>query len=258
MGRVPTFVIIIVGVVLILGVSALMMFMMLKPQQALLTDAQTKLNAEKEKAEDLADAETALADVKAEWDVKQADLNALSKARSIPISFAHPAGAMVALWYEYIEDLAPLIERWVESTGCTIETGASFPAPAMTPPTPPPNGIMQIPDGQTITLTVSGNLASLERLYRSLDQFDRIVTVNQLVLTAGEGDTLRAQVPFKFYLLAEVPSSMVAAAPAAGGGGPQMDGMGGPEGMPPGEGDAAAMADPAGGDVQTTEDAPPA
>ena len=33
MGRIPTFVIIIVGVVLIVGVSALMMFMMLKPQQ---------------------------------------------------------------------------------------------------------------------------------------------------------------------------------------------------------------------------------
>ncbi len=255
MGRIPTFVIIIVGVVLIVGVSALMMFMMLKPQQEALTAAQGKLTEEKRVADGLPDAEAALADVKADWDIKQAELAAMTRERSIPVSFAHPAAAMVALWYEYIEDLAPLVERWVESTGCVIESGASFPAPAMTPPAPPSNGIMQIPDGGTVTLTVSGNIASLERLYRSLDQFERIVTINQLVITAGEGETLRAQVPFKLYLLVEVPASMVAAAPAAGpGGGPGMgmegmpgpEGMGGPEGMPPG-GDPTA-GDPTAGD----------
>ncbi len=244
MGRIPTFVVVIIGVVLIVGLSALMFFVMLKPQQEALGVAQKKLDEETADAAKLETAEANLAAVQVDWLEKHAQLDELMKSRSIPISFAHPATAMVALWYEYREDLVPLIERWVESSGCTIESGASFPAPAMTPPPVPSAGFMQIPSGQPITLTVSGDLESLERLYRSLDQFERIVTVGQLVITS-EGGNLRAQVPFKFYLLAEVPESAAAAAPEDSGSGPGpedgmiedpgmiMDGQDGEEGPPP-------------------------
>lgn len=236
MGRIPTFVIIIIGVVLVIGLSALMYFVVLKPQQEELTAAVAQYEAEQEVADRLPRAKEDLERVTAEWLTKQAELNELMKTRSIPISFAHPPAAMIALWYEYREDLAPLIERWIESTGCTIESGASMPAPPMTPPPTPANGFMQIPEGQTITLTIAGDLASLERLYRSLDQFERVVTVSQLILQ-GEGNNLRAQVPFKFYLLAEVPAA--AAAPAAP--------SGGPPGMPPEEGGGEPPVDDGGG-----------
>jgi len=232
MGRIPTIAVIAIGLVLIIGLSAVMHFVVLKPQREELDAVQAQLKARQEVADRLGDATAKLEAVTAEWLEKQDQLQALRETRSIPISFAHPAGAMVALWYEYREDLPPLIEDWVESTGCTIESGASFPAPAMSPPSAPASGFLQVPDGQTITLAVSGDLTSLERLYRSLDQFPRVVTVSQLVMESDEtGNILRAQVPFKFYLLVEAPAG---AAPAAGGGGAApmgAEGMMGPEGM---------------------------
>jgi Tfp pilus assembly protein PilO len=214
MGRIPTFVIAIIGVVLIAGLSALMFFMVLKPKTETLAEAKDKADAEEQVAARLKRAEQDKATVTAEWLAKKAQLQALMEARSIPISFGHPAAAMVALWYEYREDLPPLIERWVESCGCTIESGASFPAPAMTPPVAPPSGFLPVPGPQGITLTISGSLSDLERLYKSLDQLPRVVTVSQLVLD-GEGDNMRAQVPLKFYLLCEAPEVAAAPAPAA-------------------------------------------
>ncbi len=229
MGRIPTIAVIAIGLVLIIGLSAVMMFVVLKPQQEELQAVRGQLKKRQDVAARFDSATAKLEAVTAEWLEKQDQLQALRETRSIPISFAHPAGAMIALWYEYREDLPPLIEDWVESTGCTIESGASFPAPAMSPPSAPPSGFLQVPEGQTITLAVSGDLTSLERLYRSLDQFPRVVTVSQLVMESDEtGNILRAQVPFKFYLLVEAPAG---AAPAAGGGG----GMAGP-GMGPGMG----------------------
>ncbi len=259
MGRIPTVAVIAIGLVLILGASALMFFMVLKPQNEDLEAVKGKLEARTAVAARLDQAETDLAQVEADWLEKQAQLQALRETRSIPISFAHPAAAMIALWYEYREDLPPLIEDWAEATGCTIESGASFPAPAMTPPAAPPSGFLQVPAGQTITLTVSGTLTALERLYRSLDQFPRVVTVGQLVVQA-QGDQLSAQVPLNFYLLVEAPAG--AAAPAAtGGGGEMMPGGGGMppeimgEPMPPGmpEGGAPPDAPP-----DMPPDAPPA
>jgi len=236
MGRIPTFVIIIIGVVLVIGLSALMFFMVLKPEQQKLAEAVKQYEEEKAVADRLPQATAQLEQVTAEWLAKQAQLKELMRTRSIPISFAHPATAMIALWYEYREDLPPLIQRWIESTGCRIESSASFPAPPMTPPAPPPSGFMQIPEGQTITLTIAGDLASLERLYRSLNRFQRIVTVNQLIIQ-GEGDNLRAQVPFKFYLLAEVPAAAAAPAPSGGPpGGPPGGAPGGAPGVAPSEG----------------------
>ncbi|MGD9495067.1 MAG: hypothetical protein AB7Y46_02030 [Armatimonadota bacterium] len=266
MGRIPTIAVIAIGVILILGASALMYFMVLKPAQEQLAQVTDQYNKRKEVADRLPQAQAKLEQVEAEWLAMKEQEQALRETRSIPISFAHPAAAMIALWYEYREDLPPLIEQWVESTGCTIESGASFPAPPMTPPSPPPSGFLQVPAGQTITLTVSGTLTALERLYRSLDQFPRVVTLRNLVMQAADesGEILQAQIPFTFYLLVEAPPTAAAAAPAAAAPGMGMPGMPGapgmpgepgmppepgmaPEGGPPGGAPPAAPEAPAGG-----------
>lgn len=248
MGRIPTVAVIAIGLVLILGLSALMFFVVLKPAREELAEVTTKYKERKEVADQLETAKAELAQVTAEWLDKQAQLQELRETRSIPISFAHPAAAMIALWYEYREDLPPLIQDWVESMGCTIENGATFPAPPMTPPAAPPSGFLQVPAGQTITLTVSGTLQALERLYRSLDQFPRVVTVSQLVMqVAGDGgEILQAQIPFKFYLLVEAPAA-AAAAPAAGVGPGMEPGMPTEPGMPPEPGAPAEPAPDMGG-----------
>lgn len=247
MGRIPTVAVIAIGLVLILGLSAVMFFVVLKPAREELGEVTAKYEERKAVADQLESAKAELAQVTAEWLDKQAQLQELRETRSIPISFAHPAAAMIALWYEYREDLPPLIQDWVESMGCTIENGATFPAPPMTPPAAPPSGFLQVPAGQTITLTVSGTLQALERLYRSLDQFPRVVTVSQLVMQVagdGGGEILEAQVPFKFYLLVEAPAT-AAAAPAAGGGPGMEPGMPAEPGMPPEAGMPAEPGAPA-------------
>ena len=229
MGRIPTWAIILAGVFLLAGLGALGFFLQIKPAQEELAAQETKLADEKAVAAKLDATKAQLDQVTADWLEAQQRLQDLREARSIPISFGHPAGAMIALWYEYRHDLVPLIEDWIQSTGCTIESGASFPAPPMTPPSAPPSGFMQVPGGQTITLTVRGTLTELERLYRSLDQFERVVTISDLVLQPEEtGEVLSAQIPLKIYLLVEAPAG------AGGGGGAAMPGGGG--GMPPGPG----------------------
>lgn len=228
MGRIPTWAVILIGVFLIAGIGVLVFMLMIKPAQETLAERQGELEDEQAVAARLDTANAKLAEVTGDWLDAQDELQALRETRSIPISFGHPAGAMIALWYEYRHDLVPLIENWVESSGCTIESGASFPAPPMTPPSPPPSGFMQIPGGQTVNLTVSGTLTQIERLYRSLDQFDRVVTISDLVLMPSDegGNILQAPIPLKFYLLVEAPPGAAPAPEAAGG----MGGMDG--GMP--------------------------
>ncbi len=215
-----------VGVFLIAGIAVLAFFVLLKPGQEELADLRESLAQEEQVASRLESAQAEYERVLADWEEKQAQLQELRERRSIPISMGHPVAAMVMLWYEYRHDLPPLIEEWVEASGCTIESGASFPAPPMTPPQVPSSGFMPEPSEGGITLTVSGTLTALERLYRSLDQFSRVVTVSQLVIE-GTGDELRAQVPLKFYLLVEQPPGAAAPSPAA------PTGEGGEPGMPP-------------------------
>jgi|LSQX01.2.fsa_nt_gb Tfp pilus assembly protein PilO len=239
MGRIPTWAVILIGVFLLAGVGALVFMLMIKPERERLADLQTQLQAQTEIANRLDATKARLEEVTEQWLQAQDQVQALREARSIPISFGHPAGAMIALWYEYRHDLVPLIEDWVRSTGCTIESGATFPAPPMTPPTAPASGFMQIPAEQPVALTVSGTLQQIERLYRSLDQFPRVVTISDLVLMpTGEGDRLQAPINLAIYLLVEAPAAPAAAAPAAGGMEPGMDPAMMDPGMSP---DAAPM-----------------
>lgn len=213
------------GALLAGGIFALMWFMMISPEREVLAEKEEELAAEQSVADRLDATKAELEQVTEEWLEAQDELLELRRVRSRPISFGHPAAAMTTLWYEYREDLPPLIEEWIEATGCTIESSASFPAPPMTPPQAPPSGFLHVPEGQTITLTVSGTLSDIERLYHSLHLFPRVVTVSQLILQPVNG-RMQAQVPFKFYLIVEGPPT-AAAPPDA----PDDPGM--PPGVPP-------------------------
>ncbi len=193
------------GVLLAGGIFALMWFMMISPEREELAEVQSELEEEQRVADQLDAKQAEYEELTEEWLEAQDELAQLRRERSRPISFAHPAAAMTTLWYEYREDLPPLIEEWVESTGVRIESGASFPAPPMTPPVAPASGFLQVPEGQTITLTVSGTLSDIERIYHSLHLFPRVVTVADLQLQP-DGDLLRAQLPFNFYLIVEAPA----------------------------------------------------
>ena len=64
--------------------------------------------------------------IRVSWQQAQATLGEKMARRSIPVSFGEPVMAMIALWYEYREDLPPLIQKFIQSTGCTLMNGASF------------------------------------------------------------------------------------------------------------------------------------
>ncbi len=244
MGKVPSIVILIVGIVLILGVSAGAFFMVIKPRLETLANKRSELEKEQEVAAQHDDAKKELLQVDKKWKLLQKKLKDAQASRGIDVSFAQPVVAWIALWPEYRQALPEAITEFVESSGCIITSGASMPAPPGAPPSPPASGFMQIPQGQQISLTVQGTLEEIEELYLSLRKFERVATISGLSLTA-QGDTITAQVPLTIYVLTEVPkgAAPAAAAPAAGYGmaGPGYPGgspgyPGAPGGGPPGMG----------------------
>jgi len=104
---------------------------------------------------------------------------------------------------------------------------------------------MRIPES-TVQVVVQGTLAQIERFYRSIGKFQRIMTISGLNLTStGNGDLITATIPMDFYLLVEVPPG-AAAAPAAAG--PMAGPMAGPAPPGPGAGPAAPPGPKAGGE----------
>ena len=232
MGRLPSFVMVIIGVVLIGGVGAGGFFYLVKPQQEALTRARASLTAEEAVAAELNTVKDELVKVTRRANEYWRDFERAQDTRSIPISFAQPITAWITLWPEYRQTLPRLIEEFVESSGCTILSGVAFPPPPAAPPAAPASGFLEIPQGG-ISLTVEGDLSSIERLYKSLSTCSRVALISSLSLTS-DGSTITAQVPFSFYLLAEVPEraapeAQVAAGPAGGIALPQFGAGAGPE-----------------------------
>ena len=254
MGKIPVFVIPIVGVVLIAGLSFGMHKMLVVPKQQTLAQQQQQLQDLQGKANRLEATKQELEKVKKEWLEAYAKLQAISDTRSIPVSFSMPIAAMIALAYEYRHDLGPVLTKWLESTGCEIVNSITLPAPPSRPPSPPANGFMPEAD---LTVTVRGTLEQIERLYKSLHNCPRVLVIRGLSLQPEEdGTVMTATFHLQVYLLVETPSGGGA---AAGGAGVQMTGAGpmpgaptgmpgaGPPGMPgPGAGAPPGEAPPPG------------
>jgi hypothetical protein len=244
MGKIPPIAIIGIIVVLAIGLSCAAFFAKVKPMKLQLAEVEKNLEAKTAIANEKDTADKALAAAQVAWQQAQATLSEKMARRSIPVSFGEPVMAMIALWYEYREDLPPLIEKFIQSTGCTLMNGATFPAPTMTPPAAPSGGFLQIPENQTISLTVRGSLENIEKLYRALPSFPRVVTVGNLSLS-GQGENLTCTLPLTFYLLVEVPPGMAAAPAAAAAGVPGAGPMGPGMPGPPTAGSTKAKAPPA-------------
>ncbi len=242
MGKVPSIVILIVGIVLILGVSAGAFFKMIKPQTQALASVHSEVQKEQEVGAQLDDAQKELLQVTKKWKLLQKKLKDAQASRGIDVSFAQPVVAWIALWPEYRQALPDAITEFIESSGCTITSGASMPAPPSVPPSPPASGFMQIPQGQQISLTVQGTLEEIEELYLSLRKFERVATISGLSLT-GQGDIITAQLPLTIYVLTEVPKG-AAPVPAAGYGMAGPGYPGGPLAYPGAPGAGYGMAGP--------------
>ena len=148
-------------------------------------------------------------------------------ARTVPISAYDPAEALVAVWNEYRQDLPPLIEQWVERSGCRIVNSVSLGQPpagnlSLT------DGFLRIPQSGTLSLTVQGTLQQVRRLYYSQNQFGRVLTIGALNLEPQDDGTFTCTLPIVVYVLVEAPSSP---APAGQGGATFALGGGGGGGM---------------------------
>ncbi|NLO73065.1 MAG: hypothetical protein GX100_03000 [candidate division WS1 bacterium] len=261
MGKIPWYAIVIVGVVLILGLSFAAWHFMVKPRTAERDAAQQTYTETKAKADTLEAKRTeyinALAQYETgtlEWQQLRDKIKDVTRRRSIPLSFNVPMVAMIRLWMYYRDpkELPELIRDWVTKSGCTLTSGLSLGAPPGPPPPAAPNtGFMKIPDS-VVNLEVRGNLETLERLYASLPQLPRIATIEALNLTAVN-DVLTATIPMSIYLLVEVPAAAAGGGAAAGAPeGPPGAGMPGeppmgPEGAPPPGGPGGPPPDAGGG-----------
>ena len=252
LGKIPPFVIPIVAVVLIVAISFATNKYYVTPLRDQLAKKQQEYMGLKQKADGLPSALKQLEETTREWKEAHAKLQHLMMTRSIPLSFYMPVEAMITLAYELRHDLGPVMTKWLESTGCTIESSVALPAPPGTPPMPPSNGFYPI--AQNLSITVRGKLEQIEQLYKSLKNCPRVVTISGLDLRRGDGDELVGSFALNVYLLVETPPGAAPAAAGAAGGagapGAGMPGMGMPGaagGMPGMPGGAPGMAPGAGG-----------
>jgi len=241
------------GVVLVIATICVLVFVLLPPVNSEIQKVSQERDQEQAKADERPQAEKRKADAERKLKDQMLKLERYMKTRSIPISFYLPTEAMIKFWYELQEDLAPSLEKYIESSGCRIIQGAALPAPQMSPPTVGPSNFIRIPQSGALQFTVQGTAEELRKLYTGLNQFDRVATIEPLNLRPiGGGEELEAEVGIVVYILAEGPEGAAAAAPgaAAGGapGGMPAGGMmmGAPGAGPPGAGPPGASA-PKGG-----------
>jgi len=137
MGKIPPIVTVVIGIVLILGLSAACIFMLIKPRSEELKTAQAELEKAQQKANTLEKVRAENAQAVRDWLKAQADVEKLMATRSTPISFYEPIPAWVALWQEYRVTLPRAVERFIKACGLRIVSGTSVPAPPGAPPPPP-------------------------------------------------------------------------------------------------------------------------
>jgi hypothetical protein len=271
LGKIPPFALGPVGLILIVALAGGGYHFLIQPKQAEIKAIQDNITTETETANKRAKAEENQEDVNRKWVTAHEGLAQKMDERSIPLAMGYPYVAMTNLWREAREDLPPLVEKFIRDSGCVLIDGAQgwsppvAPLPADTPwirfgvgPSGATTGLA-VPGGPGGALWVAGTLADIERLYKSLRNFPRVMTISNLgvirlrdlmgtplyntvrqLLDRPDDEIMVSPLILTIYLMTETPEA--AAAPAAGGGpaaaGGAAPGGGGPppEGPPSGEG----------------------
>lgn len=256
-----------IGAILVAAAVGVLAWKVVLPKKAVVTSTEAAAAEQQRIADQRPAQEKALAEAKHRWEVAHDSIALLMDERSIPISMGQPVITMTNLWQEVREDLPPLVEKLIRDSGCVLVQGASGWAPRMTP-FESSTAWIELPIGHAASgptsiaqsgsdvLWVAGTLADIERLYKSLRNFPRILTIQHLALVrlrelAGtqmyqtvsemldrdEEEVLLAPISLSIWLMCETPEAPAAAAAAAGGapgggmgGGMPGGGMGG--GMP--------------------------
>lgn len=269
LGKIPPFVLGPVGLIIIVGLAVAGFMFMVKPKNEELAKVQEQIAQQKAKADQRPKAEAERERVKQEWVTAHEGLAQRMDERSIPLSMGQPFVAMTSLWRETREDLPQLVEKFIRDSGCVLIQGA----PGWAPPTSPvdasanwlrftvgPSGAsagVGIPGGGGSPLWVAGTMADIERLYKSLRNFPRVLTIHHMGLVRlrdlmdtrmyqqvrelvdrPDDEVMVAPIILTVWLMTETPEAGGGAAAAAPGAGPA-GGAPGPGPAAPGPGPGA-------------------
>jgi hypothetical protein len=232
MSKLKPIYVIIPGAILPVIVVCVFLFVLLPPVNKEITSTSQQRDQRKAKAETRKQVEEDKRLAEENLKKQTEKLEGYMRTRSIALSTYQPIQAMIALWFEFQEDLKPVIEDFITQSGCQIIQGAPLPSPEMKKPTLGPGNFLSLP---TLNLRVRGTMPQLRKLYASLKGFKRVATIGSLELApppAGGGEELEATVPFTVYILAEgpeqaaQPAAPAAAGPAPGAGAPTAAGAG--------------------------------
>jgi len=152
------------------------------------------------------------------------------KMRGFPFdwSIENPDQRNIAVMKEQRENFRPRFLKFIESTGVKLASTVDFGTPTVTLPPldDPQNGIMRMPPGRSLQLTVTGDYPTLLRFLRSWSGFDRLVRIDS-VRISGTSPNLQMQIPLTIYTFPAGFEVTGGAAPEAAGGGAAGGGMGG-------------------------------
>lgn len=228
--------VVIIGVVVALILGAGQYFALISPTMAQIKSLEDEKAGHEQARAELPKAQQELAKAKA--DALSAKLQLaryedrymrLGPAREL-LSMADRTKAMVLLWKEQADTLAPLLERSVKKSGVRLLTPITVPAP--------PSDPNQIPKEQIsipLSIQVSGSFPQIVKFLRSIPNFPRLIQITNVTLQ-GESPRMVAQVDFTVNYLPrdsdkakDVPSAVAGTDTGTYGGG--YSGYPGPGGM---------------------------
>lgn len=233
----------IIGTVLIIIAEVLILFMMYKPQGLKYDAAKAKYDGAIDlgNPEALAAADKSLADAKKSVQVALNDLDGVMKRRMPVLDFTKRDVGMIAMWYEQITKMGPILESFANDPNVRVSP-VSFSLPA--PPSSPNDSLF---DSNVLTfplgnITAQGDFKSLMNHVRRWSNCKRLVLVDGVSLN-GNSPNLSVSYSIQCFVYPTAlggKTDPMWGASTGGGGGMQGPG-GGMQGMGMGMGTGMGM-----------------
>jgi len=210
----------VVWLVLVVAISLLFFFMIIKPQRDRITQTEQAAVAAEEIAKGHKSAEKALADAKAAEAVVNAKYGKIMNDRMPKLDFSDPIASTVRMW-DFADEEQRLMDKWFASTGARV-SGYGFPTwgtamPANFPT--PPNMPMLPAQNWNLTVEVKDFPTLLDWLLK-WPKAPRFMQMGSITISGPReaGQPLVAQIPVTLYEWTGVLSQTGGAAAAAAGG----------------------------------------